>query len=99
MRAVMSRRTQTPLPPTEVTPEHFFRTSRATLLGAPPGCVNTGVHARMLDAHGLASYLRQPVQLAMAWIEIERRVDAERDRETIHLQNFVEACSRAFHVT
>ena len=83
MRAVMSRRTQTPLPPTEVTPEHFFRTSRATLPGA----------------HGLAGYLWQPVQLAMAWIEIERRVDAERDRETIRLQNFVEACSRAFNVT
>jgi hypothetical protein len=26
----------------------------------------------------------------MAWIEIERRVDAERDSETVRLQNFVE---------
>ena len=66
----------------------------------PPPRVREHRGARAnVGAHGLASYLWQPVQLAMAWIEIERRVDAERDRETIRLQNFVEACSRAFNVT
>ena len=48
MRAVMSRRTQTPLPPTEVTPEHFSGPRVLPCWVPPPGCVNTGVHARML---------------------------------------------------